>query len=112
MATNPQLTIPTEPVGLFQFISAVLAVPEEGKPLPEKRRWILPCPDEKAEADFSGGDLNMWKARFVSCPPPCRPLGSVLFSAAGTGAESSTQSSAESKAAPSTGRKATVEQER
>lgn len=42
----------------FNQISNLLAVPTEGNPLPDNRKWTLPCPDEKALADHPAGPFD------------------------------------------------------
>ena len=42
----------------FRQISNILAVPTIGNPLPDGRKWKLPCPDKKALADHPAGPLD------------------------------------------------------
>lgn len=59
----------------FKLIIRILAVPEEGKPpVPDKRKWIVPCLDDKAAADLPPkGDVGKWRLEWAACPPPPGP---------------------------------------
>jgi hypothetical protein len=53
----------------FNQISGVLAIPAVGRPLSEARKWILPCPDEKAFADYPEPKEKQyeWLNKWTSC---------------------------------------------
>ena len=53
----------------FKRISDILAVPTEGSPLVDKRRWKLPCPDSKALADYPPPEekRERWLREWTSC---------------------------------------------
>lgn len=70
---DPTPTPPPIPaLDRFKVISEILAVPAPGAPLPDGRKWIVPCPDSKALADFSGGNLDAWRRFWTACPPAPR----------------------------------------
>ena len=53
----------------FSRISNILAVPTAGKPLPDHRKWILPCPDKQAFDDYpeSTKKRDKWLKEWTSC---------------------------------------------
>jgi len=53
----------------FELIGEILAVPTQGTPLQYKRRWRLPCPDEKAFADYLEPveKRNNWLYEWTCC---------------------------------------------
>lgn len=53
---------------LFDAISDILVVPAAGKPLPIRRKWIVPCLDTKAQADLpTPGEIDKWKREWTAC---------------------------------------------
>lgn len=55
---------------LFHQISCALTVPTQGTPLNGNRKWIIPCPDPLALADYPGVEkLDNWLKNWTACCP-------------------------------------------
>lgn len=60
---------------LFQQISRMLTVPTQSTPLTEHRKWIVPCPDELALADYPEVEkLAKWLQHWTACGHKPNPV--------------------------------------